>query len=55
MATQDIFTWALFEGRRIEDRDIWEHEWLRDLGSDDESGDNVSVTLSLGSSTASQA
>jgi len=55
MATQDIFTWALFEGRRIEDRDIWEHEWLRDLGRDDESGDDVSVTSSLGSSAASKA
>jgi hypothetical protein len=41
MATQIVFTWALFEGRRIEERDIWEHEWLRDLGNDDESGDDV--------------
>jgi hypothetical protein len=49
IATQTVFTWPLFEGRRPADRYIFNYKWLRDLDSSDKSEDNVSATSSLGS------
>lgn len=35
-ATQDVFRWASLEGRRVEERDLWGHDWLRELDDEED-------------------
>jgi len=49
IATQNVFIWPLFKGKRPINRDIFNHKWLRDLDSIDKLKDDVLAILSLGS------
>jgi hypothetical protein len=41
LATQQVFSWSIFEGRRVCETDLWAHDWLRDIVDDEDDESEV--------------